>query len=121
MGECSKHANSRQFVRDMLTRRAPEPMDVRMTYNRVVRGRVVRDDEGSLVKAHLKLAGVVRRKGTALQVSNRIYAAVFNQHWVRESMPRDYLPRRLQRLGLLAIGLLLALSLLLGVFLFGLR
>ena len=40
-----------------------------------------------------------------LQVRNRIYAAAFSDGWVRENMPRDYLPRRLLRLGLAAIVL----------------
>jgi hypothetical protein len=119
LGQHSKQDNNLQFVRDMLTRRAPDPVGVLTTYRRVLRGLVVRDDEASLPKAHLKLAGVVRREGAALESRNRIYTAAFGDRWVRENLPRDYLPRRLQRLGLIAIGVLLALSLLLGVFLFG--
>ena len=119
LGEHSKQDNNLQFVRDMLTRRAPDPIGVLTTYRQVLRGRDVRDDEESLVKAHLKLAGVVRRDGAALRVRNRIYAAAFDERWVQENLPRDYLPRRLQRLGLIAIGVLAVLAVLLGVFLVG--
>jgi Tol biopolymer transport system component len=121
LGELSKQDNNLQFVRDMLTRRASDPIGVLMTYQHVLRGQAVPDNERSLAKAQLKLAGVVRREGAALRTRNQIYAAAFDQRWVRESMPRDYLPRRLQRLGLIAIGVLLVLAVLLGVFLFGSR
>src|SRR5262249_55345370 len=119
LGEGSKQDNNLQFVRDMLTRRAPDPIGVLTTYRRVLRGEEVRDDEGSLAKAHLKLSGVLRRDGAALRSRNRIYTTAFDKRWVKESLPRDYMPRRLQRLGLLAIGMLAVLTLLLGGFLVG--
>ncbi|MFN8481201.1 MAG: AAA-like domain-containing protein [Kouleothrix sp.] len=121
LGEQSKQDNNLQFVRDMLTRRAPDPIGVLTTYRDVLRGRVVRDDERALPKAHLKLAGVVRRAGRVLELRNRIYQRVFDERWVKENLPRDYLPRRLQRIGLIAIAVLVALVVLLGVFLFGAR
>jgi WD40 repeat protein len=121
LGEQSKQDNNLQFVRDMLTRRAPDPIGVLTTYLDILRKLSVRDDETSLPKAHLKLTGVVRRRGTILEPRNGIYLRAFGERWVKENLPRDYLSRRLQRIGLVAIGVLAALSLLLGVFLFGSR
>lgn len=102
-----------QFVRDMLTKRAPDPAAVLGTYRAVRRARrPLPDEERSLVKSHLKLSGVVRRDGGGLRVRNRVYRTVFDERWIREHLPVNW-ARRLQR-ALRLIVSLLVLSALLG-------
>jgi hypothetical protein len=103
-GPMSEQDNNLQFVRDMLTQRAPDIYAVLTTYKDIWRGRQqVADEEQSIVKSHLKLAGVVRREpDKALWVRNRIYETVFDDRWVRENLPVNW-RRRVQRLrGVLA-------------------
>jgi len=105
-GPMSEQDNNLQFVRDMLTQRAPDIYAVLTTYKDIWRGRQqVADEEQSIVKSHLKLAGVVRREpDKALWVRNRIYKTVFDDRWVRENLPVNW-RRRVQRLrGVLAAG-----------------
>ncbi|NEQ33304.1 MAG: hypothetical protein F6K04_20285, partial [Leptolyngbya sp. SIO4C5] len=91
--------NNLQFVRDMLTQRAPDTYEVLSVYRQVWRGRQpVLDEEQSIIKSHLKLSGAVRREeatGT-LQVRNPIYRAVFDEGWVKEHLPVNWM-KRLQR------------------------
>ncbi len=97
LGMQSEQDNNLQFVRDMLTKRAPEPMTVLQTYRQVWRGKpAVGDEEQSLVKSHLKLAGVVKREGKTLHVRNRIYRQVFDRRWIyeQESLWRRLKPSR---------------------------
>ena len=90
LGMQSEQDNNLQFVRDMLTKRSPEPVAVLQTYRQVRRGKpAVGDEEQSLVKSHLKLAGVVKREGKTLHVRNRIYRAVFDRRWIREQLPES--------------------------------
>jgi len=93
-GEQSEQDYNLQFVRDMLTKRAPErvrapePVRVLATYRTIRQGRrAVRGEGQSLVLAHLKLSGVVRQVQRVLRVRNRIYEAVFDLSWVREHWP----------------------------------
>ena len=74
----------------------------------------MRDEEQSLVLAHLKLSGVVRQAQRVLRVRNRIYETVFDLPWVREHWPVPWY-RRVPRVvwGLLAS--LTAVVLLLGL------
>ncbi|HYO68028.1 MAG TPA: AAA-like domain-containing protein, partial [Archangium sp.] len=113
--EKSFQDNNLVFVRDMLTRRAPEPERVLRTYQDIRRGRRVLDEERSLVKAHLKLSGVVRREGEVLWVRNAIYERVFTVAWARTQLPVDWRVVRLAALGLVITGfaVLLPLSVLL--------
>ncbi len=88
LGEQSEQDNNLQFVRDMLTKRAPEPVAVLKTYREIRRGkRPVVDEEQSLVKSHLKLSGVVRREGRVLQIRNQIYRQVFDWQWIKTHLP----------------------------------
>jgi hypothetical protein len=83
----SEQDNNLQFVRDMLTKRAPEPVAVMQTYRQVWWGKpAVVDDERSLVKSHLKLAGVVKRVGKGLAVRNPIYRRVFDGRWINSDL-----------------------------------
>jgi len=97
--------NNLQFVRDMLTKRAPDRIAVLTTYRAVLRQRPpVPDEEQSLVKAHLKLSGIVHREDGYLRLRNRVYRTVFNERWIREHLPINW-ARRLQRTWRLIAGL----------------
>jgi len=90
LGAQSEQDNNLQFVRDMLTKRAPEPVALLKTYRDIRRGRPpVVDEEQSLIKSHLKLSGVVKRQGKALQVRNRVYRQVFDRQWIKEHLPEN--------------------------------
>jgi hypothetical protein len=73
----------------MLTLRAPEgeALGLLQIYRDIWRGRKVLDEEQSILKNHLKLSGVVKRQGQQLVVRNRVYAAVFDETWLRENWP----------------------------------
>lgn len=84
----SKQENNLQFVRDMLTKRAPDLFRVLTTYSEILRGKLpIPDEEQSLIKSHLKLSGIVRPKKGVLQVSNRIYREVFDNRWIKQHLP----------------------------------
>jgi len=108
-GKMSEEDNNLQFVRDMLTKRAPDLAEVLYTYRDVLnQKRPVQDEEQSLVKSHLKLSGVAQRRHGALIVRNPIYAEVFNKAWVQKHLPVNW-SKRLTRV---AGGLVLTLMIL---------
>ncbi|MEP7133676.1 MAG: SUMF1/EgtB/PvdO family nonheme iron enzyme [Chloroflexota bacterium] len=86
-GEQGKQDNNLQFVRDMLTKRAPDTQRVLKTYKDIRSGKKVSDDERSIPKAHLKISGVVRRENGNLKPRNRIYERTFDLAWVKENTP----------------------------------
>ncbi|MBC1297952.1 AAA-like domain-containing protein [Nostoc sp. UCD122] len=86
-GAMSEQDNNLQFVRDMLTKRSPDP-EVLTIYRKIRRGkREVVDEEQSLAKSHLKLSGVVRRENNVLRVRNQIYRQVFDYKWINKHLP----------------------------------
>ncbi|NWJ46953.1 MAG: AAA-like domain-containing protein [Chloroflexi bacterium] len=109
LGEKSEEDNNLQFVRDMLTRRAPDLLQVLSTYREVRRAKEVLDQEQSIVKSHLKLSGVVKRERGRLLVRNQIYKTVFDEKWIKEHLPINWAKRLKQALGVIAATLLLAL------------
>jgi WD40 repeat protein len=108
LGKVSEQDNNLQFVRDMLTKRAPNLADVLYTYRDVLRQRgPVRDEEQSAIKSHLKLSGAARPQHGNLYLRNPIYAEVFNEEWVRDHLPVNWF-KRAKRAGLqLAAAVLL--------------
>ena len=83
-GQMSGQDHNLRFVRDMLTKRAPDPAEVLAVYRDIRLGQSpIQDEEQSAVKTHLKLAGVVRRDKDMLSIRNPIYAEVFNQQWLK--------------------------------------
>jgi hypothetical protein len=109
----SEQDNNLQFVRDMLTKRAPDKEGVLSIYREVRRGKSVLDEEQSIVKSHLKLSGVVRREQNVLQVRNRIYRQVFDLKWVNQHLPlnlRDWWERYKPLLPYLAGGLIFSVA-----------
>ena len=88
-GARSQQDNNLQFVRDMLTKRAPnQDQDRVLTIYREIRlGRgSIFDEEQSIIKSHLKLSGVVRRENNILRLRNRIYGQVFDRKWINEHL-----------------------------------
>ncbi|MFS0518567.1 hypothetical protein ACEYW6_28265, partial [Nostoc sp. UIC 10607] len=86
-GAMSEQDNNLQFVRDMLTKRSPDP-EVLTIYREIRWGkRAVVDEEQSLAKSHLKLSGVVRRENNVLRVRNQIYRQVFDDKWINKHIP----------------------------------
>ncbi|MDF5728123.1 MAG: AAA-like domain-containing protein [Rhizonema sp. PD38] len=113
LGAMSEQDNNLQFVRDMLTKRAPDP-EVLTTYREIRTGkRPVPDEEQSIVKSHLKLSGVVRRENAVLKVRNRIYQQVFDRKWINEHLPlnlRDMWERLKPALPYLSGALVISVS-----------
>lgn len=93
-GAMSEQDNNLQFVRDMLTKRAPDVEGALTTYREIRSGkRPVRDEEQSIVKSHLKLSGVVRREDAGLRTRNRIYETVFDERWIKQHLRVDLVKR----------------------------
>jgi formylglycine-generating enzyme required for sulfatase activity len=106
--------NNLQFVRDMLVKRAADPIGVLKIYRQILKGKDIEDDEKSLNRSHLKLSGIVRRRQRALRVSNQIYQQIFDVEWVQDHLPR--IDRRTVVLVLeiiLGIGIVITLSVIL--------
>ena len=96
LGDKREQDNNLQFVRDLLIRRAPDKdvLGVLGTYREVRRERQpVYDEDQSILKAHLKLSGVVKRVGSRLEVRNPIYREVFDLQWIREQWPETWWER----------------------------
>lgn len=70
--------------------------DLLSTYERILRGASVPDDEANRTTTVLKLCGLVRSDGRRLAIRNRIYAHVFDRVWIRENMPGQELFRQQQ-------------------------
>lgn len=87
LGEKSRSDSNLQFVRDMLTIRAPDQMMVLSAY-RDIRSSwwPIKDDEQSITLSHLKLSGIIRRDNNILVVRNQIYKCVFDRHWIDEHL-----------------------------------
>ncbi len=84
--EARKETNL-QFIRDQL-RESAERAGMLRLYRRVWAGQRVADEERSVAKSRLKLAGLVKPTADGrLIVRNRIYERVFDRQWVRETMP----------------------------------
>lgn len=110
----SEEDHNLQFVRDMLTKRAPEGMerDTLITYREIYQDKKpVIDEEQSIVKNHLKLSGIVKRKDQLLYLRNSIYREVFNLDWIKEHLPIDLLKRLRRVLVLLVLSIVLAIIL----------
>ncbi len=120
MGAQSEQDNNLQFVRDMLTKRAPEAVGavaILKTYREIRRGqRPIVDEEQSLVKSHLKLAGIVQRHGRNLQIRNLIYRQVFDWEWIKTHLPETLWQRLKPAMPFIAAAVLVA-AMMTGLFL----
>jgi len=85
------------FIKNMLTQRIPRGVrraEIPLTYQRILAERPPEpDEERSAVKNHLKLSGVVKRRGPNLVVRNRIHRKTFDNDWVKQQLPTGELAR----------------------------
>lgn len=95
LGHMSEQDNNLQFVRDMLTKRSPQPLTqtILTTYRNILQKKPVLDEEQNVAMSHLKLSGIVKREGRHLKVRNLIYREVFNQRWIQEHLPESFWQR----------------------------
>ena len=75
------------FVRERMLRSEVDLASLLEMYAAVWRNRRVRDDETNPLVSILLLSGIARSANGYLVVRNRIYQRVFDQAWVRASMP----------------------------------
>jgi AAA domain-containing protein len=109
-GAMSEQDGNLQFVRDMLTKHAPDVEGALTAYGEIRAGNAVRDEERSTVITHLKLSGVVRREGAGLRPRNRIYETVFDEQWVKDHLPFNWRRRaRPAAAGLIAATFMITL------------
>ena len=122
LGEMSERDNNLQFVRDMLTERAPDRGAALATYREILVSRhSVPDEQQSLIISHLKLSGIVCGDGAGgLRVRNRIYRKVFDRQWIRSHRPENWwrvIPNivKLTAAAILLLAVALLISLLFAV------
>ena len=75
------------FVRERLLRSDADLADLLGTYERVLNGEKVKDDEHNGLINHLRLAGIVDVRSGTLQIRNRIYERVFDAGWIAVNLP----------------------------------
>jgi hypothetical protein len=83
LGTSGENDTNLQFVRDMLTKKAPNREAVLATYEAIRGGARVADRELDQTASWLKLSGVVRRHDGLLRVRNALYERVFDRRWAR--------------------------------------
>ncbi|MEM9004750.1 MAG: AAA-like domain-containing protein [Cyanobacteria bacterium P01_F01_bin.86] len=85
-----------QFVRNLLTQPTAQidREDLLRVYREIWKGKVVEDDERSLIKSHLKLSGVVKQTADRkLAVRNKLYRQVFDRKWIKANFPESWVQR----------------------------
>ena len=88
----------------------PELRQLLTLYKQVYSGERIADDERSPQQNALKLAGLVRAEGGALQVRNPIYRQVFGKEWIAEKLPKQASGRSRLLIAIAATLLLLAFA-----------
>ncbi|MEQ9355806.1 CHASE2 domain-containing protein [Coleofasciculus chthonoplastes] len=84
-------------IRDRVLSGHQDSQPLLMLYHRILKGKKVPADQNHL-QQQLRLSGLVVKRGGQLQVANRIYASVFDRHWVNQQLqpipsPSSSLPR----------------------------
>ena len=74
-------------VRDRILSPLTPNQPMLKVYESLLAGNPVAADD-SWAQTELRLSGLVVRQGSELQIANRIYATVFNQAWVSESLAK---------------------------------
>lgn len=82
------------FVRERLLRSEADRQSLLELYAKARRDRRVADDEANTLVSVLKLSGIVKPEGGCLRKRNRIYAAVFDEHWIQAHLPEAELRRQ---------------------------
>ena len=112
-GEQAAKDSNLQFVRDMLTKRAPDREAVLLRYRDVWKEKKVPDQEADPVCAWLRLCGIVRSASGLLEVRNLIYRRVFDLPWIRRNRRVNW-ARRAAVGGAIAVGLFVVVMAILG-------
>jgi len=84
-------------IRDRVLSGYQDSQPLLTLYHRILKRKKVPADENNL-QQQLQLSGLVVKRGGQLQVANRIYASVFDRHWVNQQLqsipsPSPSLPR----------------------------
>ena len=82
------------FVRDRVLASKEYRAEILDLYEKVLRGKKVWDDDANATIDPLRLSGLVVISNGYLRVRNRIYARVFDRHWIRANMPDAELRRQ---------------------------
>ena len=115
-GKMSEEDNNLQFMRDMLTKRAPDKLRVLAIYREIrLNRRPVRDEEQSPIMSHLKLSGVVKRENGKLQVRNPIYNTVFDRDWIKAHWPASWFATIPANVKIAALSLAFVIAVVLGI------
>ncbi|HEU5402739.1 MAG TPA: AAA-like domain-containing protein, partial [Terriglobales bacterium] len=75
------------FVRERLIRSREDVPALLKLYSNVLRHKPVRDEEANPLVTELRLSGICKSRAGILSVRNRIYSHVFDNAWVKSSMP----------------------------------
>ena len=114
-GDQAGRDSNLQFVREMLTTRAPDREAVLQRYRDVWKGKKVPDKEADAICAWLRLSGIVRSDSGFLKVRNLIYRSVFDAAWIRKNRKVSW-ARRAVWVGGVAVALLLVVGAVLAPF-----
>jgi hypothetical protein len=90
LGDQAQQEDNIQFVNNYVEA-SPERRQLVQLYRRIYAGQAVKEDERSPAQNRLKLTGLVRAKGGALHVRNKIYHQVFNTTWIKRNTPTNVL------------------------------
>jgi uncharacterized protein YkwD len=77
-----------QFVQDRVLKN-PQRRELLKLYGKVRAGKVIANDEQSMLQNQLKLAGLITTDDGNLRVHNEIYRVVFDAKWIKANTPRD--------------------------------
>ena len=75
------------LVNERLLRSGVDVIDLLNFYSRVWQGKRIANDDSHVFVNILRLSGITRAENGRLYVRNRIYERVFNDEWVRASLP----------------------------------
>jgi hypothetical protein len=90
LGDAAQQEDNIQFVNNYVEA-SPERRQLVQLYRRIYAGKAVPEDERSPAQNRLKLTGLVRAKGGALQLRNQIYRQVFNTAWIKRNTSTNVL------------------------------
>ena len=82
------------FVRERMLNARVDRAALLTLYSRILRRKTVRGDDANPAVTELRLTGICEPMQGNLRVRNRIYARVFDRHWVADSMPGAELRRQ---------------------------
>lgn len=106
------------FVRERILHSEADTASLLALYDKVRKGKKVRDEETSPLIAILRLSGITRLQDGYLKVRNRVYATVFDHSWVISNTPGAELRRQraAYKKGVKVAALTLAPLILVGIY-----